>query len=647
MVIKALIPRHSELPSLSILRMLAVCAVAVCLHAEMTAQASLPFMNTGPDSAFSQVDFAQMFLDKTTKAQQKNAEIKAQRQHMVDTGVVSALDLDAPNKALEEYNRAAALMKEQHFREAIVHLQKAIAAYPKFVLAYNTLGLAYVDQGDPHAKDEFEKAAQLDSRFPGSFQQLGMLDLAAKDFAGAEAELSKAAGLSPNDPNILAALAFAENGDHKYAETLQTVAHVHTLEHRALANAHYVAASAAMALGDYVAMERELKLFLAEAPTDPLAPVARQNLPTLENRKNPPGQTTAATQSQMLSASNTKLQTFPNSDRLKAELEGAGEGQNRESCDTCKLPESNEVAANAGVPAVNSSRAAYADSGAVFTIHQFVDEAALYFAVTDHGHMVSDLQLSNIQIRDDNKPPERVIQFIPQSKLPLRLGLLIDTSGSVHDRFSFEKHAAEKFIEKVLNETSDLGFVAGFSGETTVTRDFVADPAELVKGIEALKNGGGTALFDAISYSCRKLTDYPDTGRVARVLVVLSDGEDNSSHRSLKQAIEHAESAGVTVYAVSTSEYNGDKTDADHILQVLAERSGGQAMFPGDMLVFARSLDRLRDLIRSRYLLAYKPSGFEPNGKYRPIHLIAEQNGKRLQVQVRKGYYARLADASH
>jgi VWFA-related protein len=626
--------------------MLGICAFALCLPGEVTAQAMLPNMNAGPDSAFSQVDFAVMFLDNTNKEQQKNAEIKAQRQHMVDAGVVSALDLDAPNKAIEEYNRAAALMKEQHSKEAIVHLQKAIAAYPKFVLAYNTLGLAYLDLGDPHAKDEFEKAAQLDSKFPGSFLHLGLLDLAAKDFARADVELSKAAALSPNDPNILAALAFAENGDHKYSETQQTVAHLHTLEHRAFANVHYVAASAAMALADYDAMERELKLFLAEAPTDPLAPVARQNLATLENRKNPPAQTTARTQSQMLSASNTTLQTFPNSDRLRAELKGAGEEQDSENCDTCKAPQSNEVAANNAAAAPSSSLATYARAGAVFTIHQAVDETALYFAVSSHGHMVSDLQLSNIQIRDDNKPPERVIQFIPQSKLPLRLGLLIDTSGSVHDRFSFEKHAAEKFIEKILNGTSDLGFVAGFSGETTVTRDFVADPAELVKGIESLTNGGGTAVFDAVAYSCRKLADYPETGRVARVLIVLSDGEDNSSHRSLKQAIEHAESAGVTVYAVSTAQNNGDKTDADHILQVLAERTGGEAMFPGDIMVFARSLDRLRDLIRSRYLLVYKPAGFVPNAKYRPIHVVAEQDGKRLQVHVRKGYYARPAEAS-
>ena len=88
--------------------------------------------------------------------------------------------------------------------------------------------------------------------------------------------------------------------------------------------------------------------------------------------------------------------------------------------------------------------------------------------------MVNDLQQSNIRILDDNKPPERIVQFAPQSKLPLRLALLVDTSGSVVDRFSFEKRAAEKFVEKMLNGSSDLGFIEGFSHETTVTQDFTA-----------------------------------------------------------------------------------------------------------------------------------------------------------------------------
>jgi VWFA-related protein len=125
------------------------------------------------------------------------------------------------------------------------------------------------------------------------------------------------------------------------------------------------------------------------------------------------------------------------------------------------------------------------------------------------------------------------------------------------------------------------------------------------------------------------------------VLVVLSDGEDNSSHRSLKQAIEEAESQGVTVYTVSTAEDPGPRTDADRVLQLLAERSGGEAIFPGDIVSLGKSLDKLRDLIRSRYLIAYKAAGFAPNGKYRTLHVIAEREGKRLQVHARKGYYAR------
>ena len=149
-------------------------------------------------------------------------------------------------------------------------------------------------------------------------------------------------------------------------------------------------------------------------------------------------------------------------------------------------------------------------------------------------------------------------------------------------------------------------------------------------------------MFDAVSLACWKLAAYPEQERVARVLVVLSDGEDNSSHRSLKQVIEEAESKGVTVYTVSTSEDSGAKTDADRVLQLLAERSGGESLFPGDTMVLDKSLGRLRDLIRSRYLIAYKAAGFEPNGKYRTLHIVAEKDGKHLQVHARKGYYARV-----
>ncbi|HVM93198.1 MAG TPA: VWA domain-containing protein [Terriglobales bacterium] len=135
---------------------------------------------------------------------------------------------------------------------------------------------------------------------------------------------------------------------------------------------------------------------------------------------------------------------------------------------------------------------------------------------------------------------------------------------------------------------------------------------------------------------------HPDADRVANVLVVLSDGEDNSSHTSLKQAIQVEERTGVTVYSISTREDIGDKTDADKVLEVLAERSGGEAMFPHDAPGLSASFNKLRNVIRSRYFIAYKPAGFIPDGRYRSIHVTAVKDGQQLNVRTRQGYYARF-----
>jgi len=194
----------------------------------------------------------------------------------------------------------------------------------------------------------------------------------------------------------------------------------------------------------------------------------------------------------------------------------------------------------------------------------------------------------------------------------------------------------------MLSGASDLVFVAGFADATTITQDFSADPSQLGKGIDELTNGGGTALFDAVSTACWKLAAYHEGEQVAKVLVILSDGEDNSSHGSLKQSLQAAEKTGVAIYAVSTREDRGDKTDADKVLESLAERSGGEALFPGDILTLGKSFDKLHDLIRSRYFIAYRPADFQPDGSYRTISIVAEKGGKRLQVRARKGYHARL-----
>src|SRR5580693_7983392 len=618
---------------------------AFWLSGQIAAPAQLPGINTGADSAMAQVDFAQIYLETENRRLKNIEQRKAQDRELVESGAVSALDLDAPNNAVEEFNHARSLLKAQNSKEAIKHLQKAISDYPKFVSAHVGLGLAYVDQEDPaRAKGEFEAAAKLDDKFPGSFLHLGRLALSQNDFPTAESALEKAASLRPKDATILSVLAYAQNGTHQYRHVMETVQRVHALDHKGMANVHYVAASAAMSVNDFDTMEQELNFFLSEDPTNALAPVARQNLTVLAHNKAVRAAGPGNPQSATSGSVSQPMQTFPNTDRLKAQLATLGDESDSVTCNDCgDLAEADapKIGGNNGaasdVPRTPSTRV----SG-VWTIRKSVDDVALFFSVSSHGHMVNDLEVSNIQIRDDNKPPERVVQFAPQSKLPLRLALLVDTSGSVRDRFSFEKSAATKFVQKVLSNPSDLGFIAGFATEPGVTQDFSADPVELGKGIDNLSNGGGTALFDAVSFACRKLGEYPDGERVARVLVILSDGEDNSSHGSLKQSIQVAEKTGVTIYTISTREDVGDKTDADRVLEVLAERTGGEAMFPMDLHTLGASFDKLRDLIRSRYFIAYKPASFQPNGSYHTINIIAEKNGKHLQVRARKGYHARL-----
>lgn len=625
------------------------CTLLILSGLATRAQAQLVYTGGGPGTIESQVaalDFGELRMRSQDKAKKEleEAQLKA-KAALVDSGTVSVLDLNAPPKAVKEYNDGVTLLRSQHSPEAIPHLQKSLELYPKFVSALNALGMAYNDTDDnANATAQFEKAVRLDDKFARPVMNLGRLSIAQSDYETAEKYFQKAALLRPTDIDVLTALAYSQDSNHHFEEAIQTVERIHVRAHKGMGNAHYISASAALALNKPDIVERELTYFLQEDPSNPLAPDARHNLDVLQKNK-----AIVAGQSASAGAKHTQLATgsttsLANSARLKAELNALGDEANQ-PCAGCELQASNSVGSALGREAVVADipSAPAIGSGNSWTIRKVVDEVALFFSVSSHGRMVDDLELSQIQVRDDGRPPEKILLFAPQSKLPLRVGLLVDTSGSVHERFGFEKHAAAKFLQQLLTNPADLAFIAGFSNTPEVKQDFTASHSDLEGGINGLTNGGGTALFDAVSYACGKLAAYPDEDRVAKVLVVLSDGEDNSSHTTLRHAISDAEASGVTIYAISTKDSGGDKTDADKVLQELAGRSGGDALFPQDAENLHRSFDKLRDIIRSRYLIAYKPSDFEPNGKYRTISLLATRNGSRLQVHARKGYHARIA----
>ena len=406
---------------------LLACAVAFCFFSGLLAQGQgdssepsqgLPFLNTGADSVMSQMDMVELYLDQQNKHAKLLEDQKLADKKLIDSGVVSALDLDAPNGAIVEFNRARTLLQAQNSKEAMKHLQKAIAEYPKFVSAHVGLGLAYVDQEDPgHARSEFETAAKLDDKFPGSFLHLGRLALSQNDFPAAESALEKAAALQPKDANILSVLAYAQNGNHEYRHALETAQQVHALDHKGMANVHYVAASAAMSLKDFETMERELKLFLSEDPTNAFAPVARKNLATLEHNKAVLAARAGHSQAVTTVSVSEVLQTFPNTDRLKTQLATLGDESDNATCDDCG------ALAEADAPKIGGSNGAATDvppstvgrASGVWTIRKNVDDVALFFSVSSHGHMVNDLEASNIEIRDDNKPPEKSCN-LPRSR---------------------------------------------------------------------------------------------------------------------------------------------------------------------------------------------------------------------------------------
>ncbi len=279
------------------------------------------------------------------------------------------------------------------------------------------------------------------------------------------------------------------------------------------------------------------------------------------------------------------------------------------------------------------------DSQSVLTIRKRVDEVNVVFIATDkHGKFVRDLNQSDFAFRDDHKPVESIINFGHQTDLPLELGLLVDVSGSVHGRFDFEKQAAVGFMQHTLRAHYDKAFVLGFNGHSQVTQDFTDNVQLLSTGVRELNDGGGTALYDAVYRACKeKLAKEKSDRPVRKAIIILSDGEDNQSEVTKQQAIEMAERSEVIIYAISTDD-SGLILRGDKVLEDLASATGGRAFFPFKMKDIEHSFAAIEDELRSQYLVSYRPSDFDADGRYRAIEITALK--KDLQVRARRGYFA-------
>ena len=275
-----------------------------------------------------------------------------------------------------------------------------------------------------------------------------------------------------------------------------------------------------------------------------------------------------------------------------------------------------------------------------FTIQTQVNEVDLTFTVTDrHGHFVEDLKQSDFALLDDGKAPQQIYRFEQDTNLPLRVGMVIDTSTSIRQRFGFEQQAAVEFLLQILRPKSDKAFVEGFDLQPDFKQDWTNNLDLLTTGVDGLHSGGGTALFDALYQGCHdKMLDATEHHEPARkAMVLISDGDDNQSHAYVEDAIKECQRAETVVYAISTN-VSPSRDRGDDTLQKIADATGGRAFYPTRIEDMPVSFGQIQQELRSQYALSYKPSNFSANGAFRTIYLFALD--RKYQVHSRIGYFA-------
>ena len=273
-----------------------------------------------------------------------------------------------------------------------------------------------------------------------------------------------------------------------------------------------------------------------------------------------------------------------------------------------------------------------------------------------HRDFVTDLDQADFKVLEDGAPQD-IRYFGRETDLPLRIGVLLDTSNSIRPRLDFEKDAALDFLQHVLRRNKDQAFVMTFDNEPEVIQDYTGDLALLTDAIRKQRAGGGTALNDAIYRAAEKLVNPPvpkgANPEIRRVLVVISDGNDNLSDHALSEAVDSTIRAEAVIYCISTNTdwlaLDGDKPrkihveGGDKVLEQFADQSGGRVFYPYKVDDLAQSFVDIGDELRSQYFIAYSPNNPQASGQYRKIDVQIDRKG--LQVRTRKGYYATSATA--
>ncbi len=295
------------------------------------------------------------------------------------------------------------------------------------------------------------------------------------------------------------------------------------------------------------------------------------------------------------------------------------------------------------VPANQQGQAPEGEQNGVYVFKKRVEEVVLHATVVDDKHrLVTGLNRNDFQVFEDGSPQQ--ITSFRREDIPVAVGIVIDNSGSMRDKRPAVNQAALNFVRS--SNPQDEVFIVNFNDEYYLDQDFTGQIPKLKDALERIESRGGTALYDAVVASAEHLKKNARLDK--KVLLVVTDGEDNASRESLEQAIRRLQSQnGPTVYTIGL--LGGEKQRrARRALTEMAEQTGGVSFFPKDLGEVDRITQEVAHDIRNQYTIGYKPTRPQNQGGYRTIKVDARAPGyKHLMVRTRSGYYPGQERASN
>jgi VWFA-related protein len=293
-------------------------------------------------------------------------------------------------------------------------------------------------------------------------------------------------------------------------------------------------------------------------------------------------------------------------------------------------------------PTTPNAQSADSDNG-VFVFRKQVDEVLLHATVVDDKkHIVTDLGKDDFNVFEDGR--QQAITSFRHEDIPVAMGIVVDNSGSMREKRQKVNAAALNLVR--ASNPNDEVFIVNFNDEYYLDQDFTSNISKLKQGLEKIEARGGTALYDAVVASADHLKKEAKLDK--KVILVVTDGDDNESAESLEQAVRRLQAEnGPTVYSIGILEKEEHPRHAKRALQLMSERTGGIAFFP-------QTLDEVDEIsrtvardIRTQYAIGYKPTTPKSQGGYRQVRVEARSHGhSKLMVRTKSGYYAGPEPAS-